>query len=513
MKEQLLHCTLERTASRLPDKEAIKHNTDSISYAGLLLLARKSAAALAGVPGTERGGRVALFLEKGIEQAAWIYAASMADLTFVLISDQLKDVQVEHILKDCGVSVLVHGSRCAEIALRLAVPLGIPTLQSDASGDPALVAPSQAICDDIATIIYTSGSTGLPKGIVITHRNLLDGIDSISEYLGLGEEDRLLGLLPLNFDYGLNQLTSAMAAGASIVLHHFFVPGPMLKLVARERITGLAAIPTIWAAVFNPKLTNLASILAESDFSALRYITNSGGRLPVLSVQRIREIFPHTQLYLMYGLTEAFRSTFLDPQEVDLRPDSIGKAIPGVHVEVVRTEGTLCGVDEPGELIHRGALIARGYWNNPAKTAEVYRPNPLLSPENRCLETVVYSGDLARKDAEGFIYYIGRIDGMIKVSGYRVSPTEVEELLASSGLVAESVALGVPDADLGHRIRAVVVFSGDGSVKALLEHCKKAAPSYLVPREILVTTTFPKTASGKIDRPAVIKEYSEYAQG
>ena len=292
---------------------------------------------------------------------------------------------------------------CSETALRAIEALGLAALKSDSRADPSGLAPSRAITDDIATIIYTSGSTGLPKGIVITHRNLLDGIDSVSEYLGITEKDRLLGVLPLNFDYGLNQLTSAVKAGASIVLHHFFVPGPMLKLIAEERITGLAAIPTIWAAVFNPKLTKLDKILAEMDFSSLRYITNSGGKIPVPTVRRIRECFPSTDLFLMYGLTEAFRSTYLDPSEVDARPESMGKAIPGVQVEIVREDGTPCAAGETGELIHRGALIARGYWNNPSKTAEVYRPNPLLPKENRFLETAVYSGDLVRKDEDGFV--------------------------------------------------------------------------------------------------------------
>lgn len=512
MTERLLHRTLERSAERLPDKEALFHEGRSLSYRDFVAEAKGAAAALAAVPGSSRGDRVAIFMEKGIEQALWIYAASMADRVFVLIAEQLKDRQIEHILRDCDVGVLVFGASCADAASRAASALGLRALPGSARAEPSLLQPSRAISDDIATIIYTSGSTGLPKGIVITHRNLLDGIDSVSEYLGIREDDRLLGMMPFNFDYGLNQLTSALAAGASVVLHKFFVPGPMLELVAGERVTGLAAIPTIWAAVFNPKLTNLERLLGELDFSALRYITNTGGKLPVPAVRRIREIFPRARLFLMYGLTEAFRSTYLDPAEVEARPDSIGKAIPGVQIEVVREDGSPCDPGEPGELIHRGALIARGYWNNPEKTAEVYRPNPLLPPGNRFLEKVVYSGDLVRKDEQGFLYYLGRRDNMIKVSGYRVSPTEVEELLAGSGMVAESVVFGVPDEELGYRIRAVVVFRGSEEARALLEHCQRAAPSYLVPRDIIAVKAFPKTASGKIDRPAVVKEFGADAR-
>lgn len=511
MTEKLLHCTLEYSAGRVPDKEAVRHEGKGLTYGEFLRESRKAASALLQAGQSRRGDRVAIFMEKSLEQALWIYAASMADRVFVLISDQLKYNQVEHILRDCGVSVLVYSPACSDTADKAREALGIQTLPAASRGADDSLPRSLAITDDIATIIYTSGSTGLPKGIVITHRNLLDGIDSVSEYLGITESDRLMGLLPLNFDYGLNQLTSSIRAGATIVLHHFFVPGPMLRLVADERITGLAAIPTIWAAVFNPKLTNLEKILGECDFSALRYITNSGGKIPVPTVRRIRETFSRTRLFLMYGLTEAFRSTYLDPSEVDRRPESMGKAIPGVQVEVVRDDGTPCGPNETGELIHRGALIARGYWNNPGKTAEVYRPNPLLPQENRFLETAVYSGDLVRKDEEGFLYYVGRKDNMIKISGYRVSPTEVEELLAASGFVAESVVFGVPDDDLGYRIRAVVAFKGADNVSALLEHCKKSAPSYLVPRDIIAVKGFPKTASGKIDRPGVIREHGSDA--
>ncbi len=533
MTERLLHRTLEKSAQRVPDKEALKHEDRSLSYAGLLARAKEAAAALLQVEDTRAGDRVAIIMEKSLEQAVWIYASSMANRVFVLINDQLKPNQVEHILRDCGVRVLVYSGRCAETAASAIAASavvspatlagtgggasagtgaelpGVRLLKADAKADPAGLPASRAICDDIATIIYTSGSTGLPKGIVITHRNLLDGIDSVSEYLGIHEHDRLLGLLPFNFDYGLNQLTSALAAGASVVLHQFFLPATMLALIEAERITGLAAIPTVWASVFNPKLVNLEKLAGKMKYSSLRYITNSGGKLPVPVVRQIRKLFPGTSLFLMYGLTEAFRSTFLNPAEVDSKPESMGKAIPGVEIEVVREDGTPCAPDEPGELIHRGALIARGYWNNPAKTAEVYRPNPLLPDGNGFLETVVYSGDLVKKDKDGYLYYIGRKDNMIKISGYRVSPTEVEELLASSGLVAESVVFGVPDDDLGYRIKAVVAYKGKEDPSALLEHCRKTAPSYLVPRELATISAFPKTASGKIDRPGVMKEYGD----
>lgn len=508
MRPYLLHHLLEESASRTPDKEAVRSGEESLSYARLAERARAGAAHLTGTLGIPEGSRLGILAEKGLAQTALIFSASMAGLPFVLIHDQLKESQVAHILGDCGIERLIATPRTRAAAEAAAGgPERVTMAEEVLAGSPGTAVSSQAITDDPATIFYTSGSTGRPKGIVVTHRNLLDGVDSVSEYLGITAEDRLIGLLPFNFDYGLNQLSCAVAAGASIVLHQFFTPVPMLRLLAREGITGLAAIPTVWAAVFNPKLADWDKLGSELDFSHLRYITNSGGKLPVPTVRRIRQTFPRTKLFLMYGLTEAFRSTYLDPDQVDIRPDSIGKAIPNVQVEVVREDGSVCAPGETGELIHRGALIARGYWNNPEKTAEVYRPNPLLPPENRFLETVVYSGDLVRKDEEGYLYYVGRKDNMIKISGFRVSPTEVEELLAASGLAAESVVFGVPDDELGYRIRAVVVFKGEPDAPALLEYCKRSAPGYLVPREVIPVPSFPKTASGKTDRPAVIREH------
>jgi acyl-CoA synthetase (AMP-forming)/AMP-acid ligase II len=238
----------------------------------------------------------------------------------------------------------------------------------------------------------------------------------------------------------------------------------------------------------------------------LRYITNSGGKLPVPTVEQIRRAFPKTDLYLMYGLTEAFRSTYLDPSEVDRRPDSIGKAIPNVEVEVINENGERCGPDEPGELIHRGACIARGYWNNLEKTNEVYRPNPLLPKSSQFLEKVVYSGDLVRRDAEGFLYFIGRKDHQIKTSGYRVSPTEVEALLMECKGVAEAVVFGLDDPVLGQKIRALVTTSADITARDIINQCKALAPYYLVPKEVFILPAFPRTSSGKIDRPKAVEE-------
>ena len=324
--------------------------------------------------------------------------------------------------------------------------------------------------EDIASIIYTSGSTGLPKGIVITHRNLIEGARIVSHYLGITATERILGLLPFNFDYGLNQLISTLYKGCTIVLFKFFMPNSMLNILIDEKITGLPAIPTIWSAVFNPQS---CKIDPDRQYPDLRYISNTGGKLPVPMVKKIRQLFPATKLFLMYGLTEAFRSTYLDPDEVDRRPDSIGKAIPNVRVEVINKNGKICEAGEVGELVHSGACVTKGYWNNPEMTARVFRPNPMLPKENQFLDRVVYSGDFVKKDREGFLYYIGRKDSMIKKEGYRISPTEVEELLMGHPDVFEAVICGVEGKTAKNEMVALVTAKREIDIKELYKFCRQ----------------------------------------
>lgn len=498
IKPALVPHLLEKSASVFPDKPALVHNGQSVSFGQLQTRVMACASFLA-----ERrlpaGARIAILLDKSIEQVVALLGVLAAGHVFVLINPGLHEKQIKHIVTDCQVALLITAHKFDA----LVQPLGLGLVYAeDLPQEKNIPASIQKITDDIATIIYTSGSTGMPKGIVITHRNLIDGARIVSQYLHITPDDRLLGMLPFNFDYGLNQLLSALYIGCTIVLYQYFMPNGLLKILKDERITGLAAIPPIWAGVFNPKLCKLP----VEQFPHLRYITNSGGKIPVPTVKKIRETFPATQLFLMYGLTEAFRSTYLDPAEVDRRPESMGKAIPNVQVEVINADGQACQPREIGELIHRGACIARGYWNNPEKTADVYKPNPLLPKENQFLETVVYSGDLVWKDEDGFLYFVGRKDNMIKTAGYRVSPTEVEELLLGCHGVAEAVVFGLPDDELGYKIRAVITVSAALEKQAIINHCKTNAPQYLVPHELFVREAFPKTASGKLDRPKIIEE-------
>jgi acyl-CoA ligase (AMP-forming) (exosortase A-associated) len=354
---------------------------------------------------------------------------------------------------------------------------------------------------DMAAILYTSGSTGKPKGVVLSHRNLIVGAESVSSYLGNNADDVILSVLPLSFDAGFSQLTTAFSVGAHVVLMNYLLPGDIVRLCAKHSVTGLTCVPPLWIQIANE--TWPAETAAH-----LRYFANTGGRMPKPTLDTLRRHFPNAAPYLMYGLTEAFRSTYLDPTEVDRRPNSIGKAIPNAEILVVRPDGSRCGPGEEGELVHRGALVAMGYWNDPARTFERFRPVPGQEQAWRTPELAVYSGDTVVTDEEGFLYFVGRRDEMIKTSGYRVSPNEVEEAAFSTGLVRDAVAIGVDDKALGQRI--VLIASPAGAqtldVEKLLACMKRQLPRYMVPSSVVATDAIPRSPNGKYDRVKLRQE-------
>jgi acyl-CoA ligase (AMP-forming) (exosortase A-associated) len=324
----------------------------------------------------------------------------------------------------------------------------------------------------------------------------------VSSYLENHSEDRILSVLPLSFDAGLSQLTTAFEVGACVVLHNYLLPSHVVRTCADEAITGLVGVPPLWIQ------------LAELDWppaatESIRYFANTGGHMPRAVLERLRAALPQAKPYLMYGLTEAFRSTYLDPAEVDRRPDSIGKAIPNAEILVVRPDGTLCEPEEEGELVHRGALVSMGYWNDPERTAERFKPAP-GQPPGLCLpEIAVWSGDRVRRDAEGFLYFLGRQDEMIKTSGYRVSPTEVEEFLYSTGSVGAAAAVGVPHPRLGQAIVVVATPPKNGQLDKdiILSECRRGMPQYMVPLLVVEREELPRNSNGKIDRKLLATEF------
>jgi acyl-CoA ligase (AMP-forming) (exosortase A-associated) len=518
---RLLHELILEQADRRPAATAIAHRQTHLDYAALAGQVQTVGRGLRAL-GLNRAERVAVYLPKRPETVAALFGAALAGGVFVPINPLLKAEQVAYILRDCNVRILVTArDRAASLEPVLAdcPDLHSLVLADDAApvsqrprhwqllGWPALLdvanspPPARVIDLDMAAILYTSGSTGKPKGVVLSHRNLLAGAHSVADYLGNRTDDRILAVLPFSFDYGLSQLTTAFVAGARAVLMDYLLPRDVVVAVAREGITGLAAVPPMWV-----QLAPLEWPAAAVD--SLRYFTNSGGAMPRATLAALRQALPKTTPYLMYGLTEAFRSTYLPPEEIDRRPDSIGKAIPNAEVQVVREDGTPCAPGEPGELVHRGSLVALGYWNDPVKTAERFRPAPGLNPGLPLPELAVWSGDTARMDEDGFLYFIGRKDDMIKTSGYRVSPTEVEEVLYSSGQVAESAALGIPHPALGQAIIAVIKpLRDDFNESALITHCKQHLPNFMVPLQMISRPTdLPRNPNGKIDRKALAEQ-------
>jgi acyl-CoA ligase (AMP-forming) (exosortase A-associated) len=518
---RLLHDLILEQADRRPSATAIAHRHSHLDYAALASQIQVVGCGLRTL-GLNRADRVAVYLPKRPETVVALFGAALAGGVFVPINPLLKPEQVAYILRDCNVRILVTSrdratllepalADCPDLhSLVLtdadaATPqrlhhfqvLDWPALLDSENGPP----PARVIDLDMAAILYTSGSTGKPKGVVLSHRNLLAGAHSVADYLGNRTDDRILAVLPFSFDYGLSQLTTAFVAGARAVLMDYLLPRDVIATVAREGITGLAAVPPMWV-----QLAPLEWPAAAVD--SLRYFTNSGGAMPRATLAALRRALPKTTPYLMYGLTEAFRSTYLPPEEIDRRPDSIGKAIPNAEIRVVRDDGTPCAPGEPGELVHRGALVALGYWNDPVKTAERFRPVPGQNPGLPLPELALWSGDTARMDEDGFLYFIGRKDDMIKTSGYRVSPTEVEEVLYGSGQVAETAALGIPHPALGQAIVAVVKpLRGSFNESGLIAHCKQHLPNFMVPLQIIARPTdLPRNPNGKIDRKALVEE-------
>ncbi|HKY02343.1 MAG TPA: acyl-CoA ligase (AMP-forming), exosortase A system-associated [Burkholderiales bacterium] len=517
----LLHQLVLRAASRTPEAPALRYSSQTLAYGHLARQTEAFASGLLDLQ-TARAERVGIYLEKRFETVIASFGAPAAGAVFVPINPLLKAEQVGYILRDCNVRVLLTSAerfsllanvlpQCHDLRHVIVVGEGFtpPTGQAYAvhRWDELMQARSHAghrvIDTDMLAILYTSGSTGKPKGVVLSHRNMTAGAKSVASYLENRAEDVILSVLPLSFDAGFSQLTTAFHVGASVVLLNYLLPKDAIRALDTHRVTGLTAVPPIWIQLAQLKWP--ASI-AEN----LRYIANTGGHMPRETLNVLRDKLPRTKPYLMYGLTEAFRSTYLPPAEVDKRPDSIGKAIPNAEILVLREDGTPCAPNEPGELVHRGALVGMGYWNDPEKTAERYKPLPHRESGLVLPEIAVFSGDTVRMDEEGFIYFIGRRDEMIKTSGYRVSPTEVEEVLYGTQLVGEAAAFGITHPRLGQAI--VVVATGkDGAplqADQLIAECKIRLPAYMVPSHVDVRAgSLPRNVNGKIDRKTLSFEF------
>jgi acyl-CoA ligase (AMP-forming) (exosortase A-associated) len=508
-----------------PDSPALRIKDRVYSYQTLNIRIGRLAKFL-GDQGFTSGDRVAMWLPKTELACLMPLAAVRAGLVHVPVNPLLKPAQVRHILSDSGaVALVTSGVRAGQLTparspfvssevetpLVGALPHGISTTLDPNGSEELLIwdetdlltlldddalpslppLPDTTDTNALAAILYTSGSTGRPKGVMLSHANLSLGAISVAQYLGLSADDVTLAVLPLSFDYGQNQLLATWQAGGCVVPLDYLTPRDVIKACAKHGITTLAAVPPLWVQ------------LAEQDWPVdatanMRRLTNSGGALTPSLVKMLRSIFgAKTDIYAMYGLTEAFRSTYLDPALIDANPTSMGRAIPFAEIMVVAKDGSEAAPGKHGELVHAGPLVAHGYWQDPDRTAARYKPAPDWSHYGGM---AVWSGDTVWRDADGLLYFVGRDDAMIKTSGNRVSPTEVEEAAIESGLVAEACALGRKDERLGEAIVLFVRAAGIADEEALRAHMKAALPNFMQPADYVWLEEFPKNANGKLDR-------------
>ena len=487
------------TAAARPAQSAVIEGRDArvTDYASLQ---RRAAAIAAGLvrSGLESHDRVGIFLDGGMEAIATFFGVTAAGGIAVVINESLRPRQVEHILSVAGASILITSNGILARQPRALETSSRVVLEPDLDGS-ATFTPRPRVPTDPAQIVFTSGSTGLPKGVTVTHGNLLAAAEIVVGYLGIVATDRIASVLPFSFVYGMSQVLCAAASGAALVIERSPLASQLVANLRAQAVTVLAAVPPLWQ-----QLLNVPSFRDEP-LRALRIATNAGGHLPVHVVRAVRKAQPQARLFLMYGLTEVLRSTFLPPEEVDRRPDSMGQAIPGAEVLVLREDLTACEPNEVGELVHRGPTVALGYWNDPEETARVFRPNPLRPRGVPDAERVVFSGDLVRRDAEGWLYFVGRRQRMIKTLGYRVSPDEIATVLYASGEVAECIITAEPDDARGERIVAFVVLAGggEGSLERLRAYAGLELPRHMQPARFEVRDKLPRLPSGKHDIAAL----------
>lgn len=485
-----------------PDADALATRSGTLSYKMLNHRIGALAAWLQG-QGVAKGDRVATWLSKTELACIMPLAAARAGLVHVPVNPLLKHAQVAYIVEDSGAKLLIGNAGRLKSLEGSDIDPDCELFEDkfvdnalESIAEPMVPSAATTDTDDLAAILYTSGSTGRPKGVMLSHANMTLGALSVAEYLKLAADDRTICVLPLSFDYGQNQLLSTWAAGGCAVPLDYLTPRDVMKACAREKITTLAAVPPLWVQLVEHEWP-------EEAVASMRRLTNSGGALTPTLVRQLRAIFGSgTDIYAMYGLTEAFRSTYLDPSLIDDNPTSMGTAIPFAEILVVDESGAVAGPDQAGELVHCGPLVAQGYWNDPERTAQRFKSAPDASHYRG---TAVFSGDTVKRGADGLLYFVSRDDAMIKSSGNRISPTEIEEIAVESGLIAEAVALGVPDERLGHAIRLFVRPVKRGSetgavTDQLRSYLKENLPNFMHPRDIVLLSEFPKNPNGKLDR-------------
>lgn len=504
LRHTLVNNFLEHSAGRFPDKVALIHQGKGLTYAEIDALA-SSLAAVFMESGVRRGDRVAIFMDNSSEAVVTIFAALKAGAAFMVINPTTKAEKLEYIMNNSRAKVMATQGSRTDIVSGLGCPHlqtvvmagahngGTPFIRYEDAISAGLGRAAGPACIDLdlASIIYTSGSTGHPKGVMLSHLNMVSAAHSITTYLENDENDRIITVLPLSFDYGLYQVLMGFKIGGTVILEKSFTyPYQVVETMVREKATGFPGVPTIFALLLRLK------DMEKRDFRSLRYITNTAAALPLSHIRRLRELFPHAKLYSMYGLTECKRVSYLPPGEIERRPDSVGKGMPNEEVYLVNEKGEKAGPDEIGELVIRGSHVMIGYWGMPEETTRCLRPGAY--PGERAL----FTGDLFRMDEEGYLYFVARKDDIIKCKGEKVSPREIENALYSLDGVLEAAVIGVPDEILGRAVKAYVVLESNArlSERDILRYCSQRLETFMVPKYVEIRDCLPKTTNGKISK-------------
>ncbi len=499
----LINHFLEHSASRLPHKVALIHRDKRLTYSEIDSMANRLAHFFL-ESGVKRGDRIAIIMDNSVEAVISIFGVLKAGAVFVMINHTTKAEKLEYILNNSRVKcVLIHSNSSDLLGcihcpkLEKVVVSGPNVGRWHTSFDEIMMTgcdtaiPDQSIDLDLASIIYTSGSTGLPKGVMLSHLNMVTAAHAITTYLENTENDIIINVLPISFDYGLYQILMAFRIGGTVILEKSFTyPYKIIELLTKEKVTGFPGVPTIFALLLNLK------DIDKYDFSSLRYITNTAAALPVSHIARLRDLIPHARLYSMYGLTECKRVSYLPPEELDKRPDSIGKGMPNEEVYIVNGKGDKMGPGEIGELVIRGANVMMGYWDMPEETDKCLRPGKYPG------ERVLYSGDLFKMDDEGYLYFVARKDDIIKCKGEKVSPKEIENVLYSLHGILEAAVVGVPDEILGQAVKGFVALEAGSKLteKEIMRHCSQHLENHMLPKYIVIRNSLPKTDTGKISK-------------
>lgn len=497
------------------DKIALIDKKRSLSYGALRDAVIQQTKAFEN-QGIVAGDRVAVITDKRVEIVAAFFAVLRMGAVLVPINPHLKREQIVHILSDSGARILLGTERRAPLLADCADGLALAATVSEEPGlaevagrlPPPRPPASGFENAPLATLFYTSGSTGLPKAVATSHSNILAGAESVSGYLENTAQDVILAILPLSFDAGFSQLTTGLGVGATVVLRDYLLPADISRACDAHGVTGITGVPAIWGAALKASWTEAAR-------AKVRYFANTGGHLSHERIEELVALLPNARPFPMYGLTEAFRSSYLPPELVWEKKNSIGRAIPGATLVVVDELGEECPPGQTGELIHAGPTVALGYWNNPEHTAERYRPAPPALVKRGFAGTVVYSGDMVRRDADGFLYFEGRRDGQIKILGNRISFTEIEDMALSHNDVRAAAAGGHKralnlDPEL---VLFIETDGGDAVADAVLSELKAKLPSYSVPNRVFALRHLTVNANKKIDVQQMISEHIQHHEG